>query len=124
LAVLAQRLVRKVCSNCCEERPATTEELNFLGESAVNGTLTHLKHGRGCPNCRDTGYRGRIGLFELLTVTDPVRLKIQSRANASDIRDTGLAGKMKLLRHDGALKVQRGATTVDEVSRVTVRATT
>lgn len=98
------------------------QELQFLNRSDAQSISNVLKHGRGCPNCRETGYRGRIGLFELLTVDDPVRTKIQERANASDTRDTALERGMKLLRDDGIAKILRGATTVEEVSRVTVRA--
>lgn len=78
-------------------------------------------HGRGCPNCRETGYRG-VGVFELLMVDDPVRAKIQDRSNASEIRDVALTRGMQLLRDDGVAKIQQGLTTVEEVSRVTVRA--
>jgi general secretion pathway protein E len=123
LAVLAQRLVRKVCSECREEIPVTLQEIQFLGQSDTKTSVTTLARGRGCANCRETGYRGRIGLFELLTIDDEVRSKIQERANASDIRDVALTRGMKLLRDDGITKILRRSTTVDEVSRVTVRAT-
>jgi general secretion pathway protein E len=122
LGVLAQRLVRKVCSECAMKHPASTQESAFLTRANDSRGLEELKRGRGCPNCRETGYRGRIGLFEMLAVDDQVRSKIQDRANASDIRDSALARGMKLLRDDGIAKILRGATTVDEVSRVTVRA--
>jgi general secretion pathway protein E len=123
LAVLAQRLVRKVCSECVEDRPASIEQREFLRQGSVAANIDKMAHGRGCHNCRDTGYRGRIGLFELLTIDDQVRAKIQDRANASEIRDAAFARGMKLLRDDGITKILRRATTVDEVSRVTVRAT-
>jgi general secretion pathway protein E len=123
LAVLAQRLIRKVCPQCLEERPISSQELEFLKHGKPELDIDRLVHGRGCPNCRDTGFRGRIGLFELLTIDDHVRARIQDRANASEIRDAALARGMTLLRADGVAKVLRGATTVDEVSRVTVRAT-
>lgn len=124
LAVLAQRLVRKVCPDCREERSATSQEIAFLSASShLAPRSSLLRVGRGCPNCRDTGYRGRVGLFELLTVDDEVRAKVQDRANASDIRDVALRRGMQLLRDDGVEKILAGATTVEEVSRVTVRAT-
>ncbi len=131
LAVMAQRLVRKVCPDCAEKRPATREELAFLadpplppGEAASYraGEGAFLTHGRGCPNCRETGYRGRVGIFELLMVDDLVRAKIQDRSNASEIRDVALTCGMRLLRDDGVAKIRQGFTTVEEVSRVTVRA--
>lgn len=106
---MAQRLVRKVCSDCAEERPPTPEELDFLKCSPHapweeihlaerDGYTQKLTHGRGCSNCRETGYRGRVGIFELLMVDDPVRSKIQDRSNASEIRDVGLHRGMQLLR--------------------------
>ena len=134
LAVMAQRLVRKVCPDCAEQRPATREELAFLRTAGdcpdftqQNGTVPFsagglLTHGRGCDKCRETGYRGRVGVFELLMVDDPVRSKIQDRSNASEIRDVALAHGMRLLRDDGVAKIRQGLTTVEEVSRVTVRA--
>jgi general secretion pathway protein E len=133
LAVMAQRLVRKVCPDCAEQRPPTPEELDFLKCSPHapredihlaerDGYTQKLTHGRGCPNCRETGYRGRVGIFELLMVDDPVRAKIQDRSNASEIRDVALTRGMQLLRDDGVRKILQGNTTVEEVSRVTVRA--
>jgi type II secretory ATPase GspE/PulE/Tfp pilus assembly ATPase PilB-like protein len=143
LAVMAQRLVRKVCPDCGEQRPVSPAELAFLrnpplppgeaasiragegsGEAASNraGEDALLTHGRGCENCRETGYRGRVGVFELLMVDDPVRAKIQDRSNASVIRNVALQNGMRLLREDGVAKIRQGLTTVEEVSRVTVRA--
>ena len=122
LAVMAQRLVRKVCSECGEKRIASELERAFLTQGDAGEQFTKLSHGRGCPNCRETGYRGRVGLFELLTIDDQVRSKVQERANASDIREVALSRGMMLLRDDGVSKIVRGFTTVEEVSRVTVRA--
>jgi general secretion pathway protein E len=133
LAVMAQRLIRKVCPECVEQRPATSEELEFLNYAPDTSrenrkiaqraeTIQLLAHGRGCSACRETGYRGRIGVFELLMVDDPVRTKIQDRSNASEIRDVALSRGMRLLRDDGVRKIAEGLTTVEEVSRVTVRA--
>jgi type II secretory ATPase GspE/PulE/Tfp pilus assembly ATPase PilB-like protein len=123
LAVLAQRLVRKVCPDCVEQRTASKEELAFLQQDNLVSAKTEIARGRGCSNCRDTGYRGRIGIFELLSIDDQVRARIQDRSNASDIRDTARERGMQLLRDDGVVKVLRGSTTVEEVSRVTVRST-
>jgi type II secretory ATPase GspE/PulE/Tfp pilus assembly ATPase PilB-like protein len=107
------------------------EEVAFLsdtkkdvaGPRGERPTTPHLlAHGKGCSNCRDTGYRGRIGVFELLMIDDPVRSKIQDRSNASEIRDVALTRGMRLLRDDGVVKILEGHTTVEEVGRVTVRA--
>lgn len=91
VAVLAQRLVRKICSAC---------------------------RGSGCANCRETGFRGRLGIFELLTVNEEIRTLIQKRSNAAAIRSAATRGGMKLLREDGIEKVKAGLTTSDEISRV------
>lgn len=123
LAVLAQRLIRQVCGDCRTERPVSADELEFLEEAKLEPALEKLAVGQGCENCRQSGYRGRLGIFELLTVNDEVRDKIQERANASDIRERALAAGMRLLRDDGLEKIAAGVTTPSEVQRVTMRAT-
>jgi general secretion pathway protein E len=97
VGVLAQRLVRKVCRSCT---------------------------GKGCENCRKTGYSGRVGVFELLTVNEGVRRRIQERATAADIKQVAVASGMRTLRDDGMAKSANGVTTVEEVQRVTMRAET
>ncbi|QDT07415.1 Type II secretion system protein E [Rubripirellula lacrimiformis] len=99
LAVLAQRLVRRVCTEC-----------RGVAELAVH-----------CRNCRGTGYRGREGIYELLVLDDSIRDLIQQRAHASQIREAAIARGMKLLRESGAEKVQSGITTLEEIERVTMR---
>lgn len=123
LAVMAQRLIRQVCSNCQTERSITADEMAFLKEAQLDSTLEDLTAGEGCEKCRQSGYRGRLGIFELLTVNDEVRDKIQERANATDIRERALAAGMRLLRDDGLEKIAAGVTTPAEVQRVTMRAT-
>ncbi|MEM7229771.1 MAG: ATPase, T2SS/T4P/T4SS family [Planctomycetota bacterium] len=113
--VMAQRLVRRVCPSCAEavtlhanERPADFPEQP--GDS--------LQRGRGCRDCRQTGYRGRIGIYELLTIGEHVREQIMSRANASTIAADALRdGNLSLLRTAGFAKVRQGLTTVEEVMR-------
>ena len=73
----------------------------------------------GCELCRGTGFRGRVGLFELLVMNDNCRELVQSRGNASQIREAGMQAGMHLLATDGLLKVHQGVTTLDEVMRVT-----
>lgn len=121
VGVLAQRLVRRVCARCGQARTANAEEQRWLGTSA--GTDTTLTIGQGCEHCRQTGYRGRIGVFELLTVDESIRTLVQTRATASQIKQTAAAeGGMRSMRDDGALKVRAGLTTIEEVERVTMRA--
>lgn len=119
LAVLAQRLVRRICRECSETRLAEEHELEILGKTAGDECL--LATGVGCNECRGTGYKGRVGIFELLNVDDAVREAIQNRASAASIREAGLQGNMRLLRQDGIAKILAGETTVEEVERVTMR---
>jgi type II secretory ATPase GspE/PulE/Tfp pilus assembly ATPase PilB-like protein len=100
---------------------ATESDVAFLGEQMLPPS-GKLAHGVGCDDCRKTGYKGRVGIFELLMIDDPVRARIQARANATEIRSTALERGMTLLRDDGIHKILRGLTTADDVSRVTVRA--
>ncbi len=118
LGVLAQRLVRKICNKCKQSLENPAEELERLGVySLVDGTPSI---GSGCESCRQTGYNGRIGLFEFMRIDDSVRDMIQSRENASEIREAARSAGMKLLREDGLMKVARGKTTADEVFRVSM----
>jgi hypothetical protein len=81
-----------------------------------------LWRGKGCPACRQSGHSGRLGIFELLVIDADVRLKIQERANATEIREVAIAHGMRLLQEDGIAKILSGATTLDEVVRVATRA--
>lgn len=123
LAVMAQRLVRQVCKACSSMRPATDDELALLTEGEFNTAALELAVGTGCEECRHSGFRGRLGIFEFLSVNDAIRECIQSHANATTIRDQAIRDGMRLLRADGLEKVALGITTAAEVQRVTVRAT-
>ena len=115
--VLAQRLVRKICQECVVEYEPEVKDVppDFPG---FGGNII-LKKGAGCRSCRQTGYRGRLGLFELLVASDPIRDMIVARENAMRIREVALREGMITLRKDGWRKVLAGMTTVDEVNRVT-----
>ncbi|WP_442483017.1 GspE/PulE family protein [Aeoliella sp. SH292] len=121
LAVLAQRLVRCVCKKCGVAEPMTEAQLRLLDLDPSDGNDYRVTTGKGCEDCRGTGYRGRIGIFELLVVNDSVREAIQNQANASQIREAAMRGGMRLLRADGIQKILRGQTTIEEVERVTMR---
>jgi general secretion pathway protein E len=121
LAVLAQRLVRKVCTQCAGEEELTAEEHAQLGLAPNDGAKLRYRVGPGCPACRNTGYRGRVAICELLHVDESIRRQIQSRASATEIRDAAMQSGMRLLRDDGIAKVLAGITTPSEVVRVTVR---
>jgi general secretion pathway protein E len=116
IGVLAQRLVRRPCPRCAVAGPPTPEERLALGPAAP-ATLRHA--GPGCETCRGTGYRGRIGIHELLVVDDPVRALLMARSDAAAVRRHAGAAGMATLRDDGFAKVRAGLTTVAEVLRAT-----
>ena len=118
LAVMAQRLIRKVCTHCQQQRPATQVENEFFA-SLINGSsLSEVSSGSGCEHCRQSGYRGRLGVFELLTIDEGVRGLIQDRANATAIRKHAIKSGMRLLHEDGYGKILLGETTPEEVRRI------
>jgi general secretion pathway protein E len=116
--VLAQRLVRTVCSECSVQRAITDGELEELGLGAAHrGHL--VREGKGCSDCQHTGYKGRTGIYELLMVDDEVRDLVLSNSDASRVKTAARKGGMITLREDGAAKVLAGETTVAEICRVT-----
>jgi len=115
--VLAQRLVRKICPECRERYHPDPQAAALLAHQPV-GNIT-LERGRGCAACRDTGYRGRTGLFELLLITDELKQAIARLEPLAQLRSLARGDGMTTLREDGWRKVQAGITTVEEVLRVT-----
>jgi len=118
--ILAQRLVRRICSQCKEPVQATPEWLQRAGlsESDLGGAT--LYQGKGCGECNRTGYRGRIGLFEVMPIDPRIRQMIVSRVPDMDIEDYAVSQGMLTLRQDALQKMGQGVTTLDEVLRVTV----
>ncbi|HYR52085.1 MAG TPA: GspE/PulE family protein, partial [Candidatus Dormibacteraeota bacterium] len=116
LGVVAQRLVRRVCEKCKKPSEPPAEALRELGGQAVKGDFVV---GQGCMACGQTGYRGRLGIFELLTVTDEIRDLIVSRASTEDIARAARRAGMATLRDDALRKAAQGVTTLSEVIRVT-----
>ncbi|MFN2399102.1 MAG: GspE/PulE family protein [Gemmatimonadaceae bacterium] len=114
--VLAQRLVRRTCSACQGEYRPHPANVTLLSGSPV-GCVTHLR-GMGCSACRGTGYRGRIGIFELLIMTEDVKDAVVKGGPRSELRARAIESGMAPLRADGWAKVQAGLTTVEEVLRV------
>ena len=115
-AAMAQRLVRTICDECKESYEPDRESLPADFELAPDEVLYR---GVGCRACRQTGYRGRTGLFELMVADDPIREQIMARASSRSIMKTALASGLRLLRHDGWRKVREGMTTLEEVMRST-----
>jgi general secretion pathway protein E len=120
IAVMAQRLVRRVCPSCREAYQPSREEIEDLGIPAheIMGH-TIYKAGPGCDDCKRTGYKGRSGIHELLVVDDEIRNLVMKSADASAIRRAATAQGMNTLRGDGAEKVLQGQTTIEEILRVT-----
>jgi type IV pilus assembly protein PilB len=119
-AIMAQRLVRKICEKCKEEHKAQDAELRLLGPAAQQLSQTPLYKGKGCTDCQFSGYRGRLGIFEIFTVSDEVRHLIFEQTSASELRIKARELGMRTLREDGLRKVVAGVTTLQEVLRVTM----
>lgn len=118
-AVLGQRLVRRICPACrCSYEP-TPELISSLelADHAVAGKTFFT--GMGCPECNRTGYRGRIGLYEMLAVTDPIRELITGRAPTLALRHKAVEGGMRTLRDDGVRAIFDGRSTIEEVMKYT-----
>jgi type IV pilus assembly protein PilB len=115
--VVGQRLVRRICANC--KVPYTPDKV-LLDEFGIKSDekLTLFK-GEGCKNCRDTGYKGRVGIFEVMTVADDLRRDILKKADSSTLRNAALKTGFKSLRDDGINKVLEGITTIEEVMQAT-----
>ncbi|MDR0781429.1 MAG: Flp pilus assembly complex ATPase component TadA [Pseudomonadales bacterium] len=117
LAIQAQRLVRRVCTGCEHTAPMTDDEALVLEVKAAN--YPRLRRGAGCERCGGTGYRGRIGLYELMLMSDEIRHLITSGADANVIRKQAISEGMRTLREDALDKLRQGMTTPEEVVRVT-----
>jgi type IV pilus assembly protein PilB len=115
--VLAQRLVRKLCQNCKEEYEPTLNEKRQIEKSA--GNVEKLFRPRGCPRCRNLGYSGRIGIYELFVPDDQCFDLISNGATLNQLRTIANQRGMATLRADGIEKVKQGVTTLEEVYRVT-----
>ena len=119
-AIIAQRLVRRICEKCKEEYKASDAELRLLGPAAQQFSQAQLYRGKGCNDCSLTGYRSRMGIFEMFTINDEVRHLIYERVSATELRSKARSLGMRTLREDGLRKVIAGATTLQEVLRVTM----
>ena len=126
VAIMAQRLVRTICSSCKQSYSPAPEELARLGlaRSSADGKdrPIMLSRGAGCPVCAESGYRGRVAIYEILLVDDQIRRLIMAKADAKAIGDAAVAVGMRTLREDGMAKVLQGVTTAEEVLRMTQQA--
>jgi type IV pilus assembly protein PilB len=116
-AVLAQRLIRRLCKECKEQEKPLEEMSEFLSMQGLPNDLVWAS--RGCDKCRKTGFSGRVGIYELLAVDDQLRDIIARNPNVAEFRRLCVERGMVTLRNDGLRKVAKGLTTVQEVLRVT-----
>lgn len=117
-AFLAQRLVRMICQNCITPYKPSPQELNRAGITKTILNKGNLFKGKGCEKCLNTGYAGRIGIFELLTVSDNIRKMVMAGVDASGIKEQAVKEGMVTLLEDGVRKAAQGLTTLEEVLRV------
>jgi type IV pilus assembly protein PilB len=121
--VLAQRLARKLCSSCCEMYQPSVDEMIAARVSpdvaaASDGMSFYRK--RGCPRCNQTGYKGRVGIFQLLEMTEDLATLAAKHASREEIERAALSGGTRTLWDDGIAKVAAGLTSIEELARVTV----
>jgi type II secretory ATPase GspE/PulE/Tfp pilus assembly ATPase PilB-like protein len=120
IAIMAQRLVRKVCLDCKKEYKPTPREMRELGLGDVPAqTEAKFYLGAGCDKCFQTGYRGRTGIYELMLINEEIQNLVYQRISAGTIKKAALEAGLQTLRMDGARKVLAGITTIPEVLRVT-----
>ncbi len=119
LGALAQRLVRKICPNCIESYEVDGQELQQMGFPVSAQGMVKLKRGKGCKECRKTGYSGRMGIFEIFPMSDTIKKLVTEKATDSEMRKVAIREGMTTLKEDAWDKVRRGLTTVEEALRVT-----
>ena len=120
-AVLAQRLARKLCTHCCEAYQPTEPELAELRVTpevlgSVDGTPFYRK--KGCPRCNHTGYKGRVGIFQFLRMSEEIAALAVQHASRDEIARSAANGGMRSLWEDGVAKVASGLTSIEELARV------
>ena len=117
--IVAQRLVRRICSSCKVEHKYSDEELHALGIPLAEAKHLTFFKGQGCDTCGETGYKGRQGLYEVMAMTSAVRRMVLKGGSTEELREQAVKDGMLTLRMDGMLKVKRGITTLDEVVKET-----
>jgi type IV pilus assembly protein PilB len=118
-AVMAQRLVRRICKNCAVPTEADPEELRLLDADPADFEGAQLMKGRGCANCSNTGYKGRMGIYEIFMVSEALQNLIFDNRPSNEIRDLARKEGMRTLRDDGLRKAAAGSTTLEEIIRST-----
>jgi type IV pilus assembly protein PilB len=119
--ICAQRLVRRICKNCTEPEPTPPPALMQAGFSAEDAKKVVPNRGKGCEKCNNTGYKGRVGLYEVMEVTEEIRELVLVGASALELRRKAVEEGMITLRNSGLRKVKEGVTTIEEIVRETVK---
>ena len=118
---IGQRLVRKICPDCKIKKPVSIDEMKSLSEILPKETLAKYENfyqGAGCNKCDNSGYRGRIGIFEILEINNDIRDAIVRKANANEIKEIAVKNGMTTMIEDGLQKALAGITTIEEILRV------
>jgi type IV pilus assembly protein PilB len=119
--ICAQRLVRRICAQCKEDHPTPPQAMTDAGFTAEEAAQVVPKRGKGCERCNGTGYKGRVGLYEVMEVTEELRELILVGASALELKRKAVDEGMITLRRSGLRKVMEGVTTIEEVARETVK---
>jgi len=118
IGIIAQRLVRKICPRCKKGIKITSDMKKILDEYEISSNEITLYKGEGCPYCKNTGYKGRVAIFELIVITENIRDLISKNVTTGKLREVAIKEGMCQLKEDGIKKVCEGITTIDEVLRV------
>ena len=121
--VLAQRLARKLCTHCCEMYTPSVDELlkaRVTADVAAASDGMAFYRKRGCPRCNQTGYRGRVGIYQLLQMSETLESLAVQKAGREEIERAAIAEGMRTLWDDGIAKVAAGLTSIEELARVSV----
>ncbi len=119
ILILAQRLARKICTGCKEEESVPESALLKIGVPESDAKGFKVFKGKGCSACNNTGYKGRVALYEVMMITDEIKELILEGASSLDLKREAIKGGMRTLRMSGIVKVNEGTTTIDEILRVT-----
>jgi len=119
ILIVAQRLVRRICTHCREEVEISPQALLNMGFSEIESQTVKIYAGKGCQKCNNSGYKGRVGLYEVMTVSPSIRDLIFSNASVAEIRKKAIEEGMMTLRQSGLTKIINGVTTMEEVFRET-----
>ena len=117
--IVAQRLVRKICPYCAQDFEMDAKELDDLGLKIKSQGIIKLKHGKGCSKCRNTGYKGRTGIYEIMPYSESLKLLTSGDAGLDKLRKKAVEEGLVLLRENGIRKMLNGQTTYQEILRAT-----